>query len=221
MTTTTKQFIGSVIALALFVGVPALASEITIPVSSSGQSVVPTLPALPIVSASENQIIVTWQVAPGAEGYRVYRIKDGTTTPELVAEQQGADILSYTDSGLEDGTYFYQIQPFLGSLEPELSNILPAGPVTISIPTSTPAPTSSSGGGGGGGTVSTPPVTPTPLSEAAKKMDTNSDDKIDVLDFNSLMVNWGKEEAANIADFDGNGNVDIFDFNLLMVNWTG
>lgn len=81
--------------------------------------------------------------------------------------------------------------------------------------------TSPSSGGGGGGAVSTPPVTPIPLSEAAKKMDTNQDGKIDILDFNSLMVNWGREETGNIADFDGNGKVDIFDFNLLMIYWTG
>jgi len=76
-------------------------------------------------------------------------------------------------------------------------------------------------GGGSGGTPPAPPVTPIPLSEAAKKMDTNQDDKIDILDFNSLMVNWGREESSNIADFDDNGLVDIFDFNLLMIYWTG
>lgn len=76
-------------------------------------------------------------------------------------------------------------------------------------------------GGGSGGTTPTPPATPIPLSEAAEKMDTNSDGKIDIWDFNSLMVNWGKEESGNIADFDDNGTVDIFDFNLLMIYWTG
>ncbi len=73
---------------------------------------------------------------------------------------------------------------------------------------------------GGGSTPSTPSG-PTPLSEAAQAADTNSDDKIDILDFNALMVNWGKEETGNIADFDNNGRVDIFDFNLLMIYWTG
>jgi len=41
---------------------------------------------------------------------------------------------------------------------------------------------------------------------------------IDVLDFNSLMVNWGNSGGA--GDFDGNGTVDVFDFNALMVNWS-
>jgi len=58
------------------------------------------------------------------------------------------------------------------------------------------------------------------LSAAAQKVDANKDNKIDVLDFNTLMVNWGKTTANNVADFNGDGKVDIFDFNLLMINWT-
>ena len=69
----------------------------------------------------------------------------------------------------------------------------------------------------GGGSITT---TATTLSAAAQKVDANKDNKIDVLDFNTLMVNWGKTEAGNIADFNGDGKVDVFDFNLLMINWT-
>lgn len=72
-------------------------------------------------------------------------------------------------------------------------------------------------GGGGGGYSYTPPST---LSAVAQKVDANKDNKIDVLDFNTLMVNWGKTTANNIADFNGDSKVDIFDFNMLMINWT-
>jgi len=78
--------------------------------------------------------------------------------------------------------------------------------------TPTPTPASTGGGGGGGGTA-------TPATYKTGDIDRNN--KVDVFDFNTLMVNWGSAAANNIADFDGNGNVDIFDFNLLMVNWTG
>jgi len=90
--------------------------------------------------------------------------------------------------------------------------------LTIPAPTpTTTTPTHSSGSGGGSST----PTTPTsPLSAAAQKVDANKDNKIDVLDFNSLMVNWGKTGTGNVADFDDNGKVDVFDFNLLMINWT-
>jgi len=107
-------------------------------------------------------------------------------------------------------------------------------PLNLTIPgssssgstSSTSGGTTSSGGaspsGGstspsGGGSITT---TATTLSAAAQKVDANKDNKIDVLDFNTLMVNWGKTTANNIADFNGDGKVDVFDFNLLMINWT-
>lgn len=78
--------------------------------------------------------------------------------------------------------------------------------------------TNSSGGGGGGSAITL--TTPTlPLSEAAKKVDGNNDGKIDVLDFNLLMINWGSEGV--VADFNGDGKVDVLDFNALMIHWTG
>lgn len=96
----------------------------------------------------------------------------------------------------------------------------------IAAPPSSPSP---SGGGGGGGsytpltTPTTTPATTTPaatLTPEQQKVDANKDGKIDVLDFNSLMVNWGRTGTGNIADFNSDGKVDIFDFNLLMINWT-
>ena len=50
--------------------------------------------------------------------------------------------------------------------------------------------------------------------------DTNDDNKVDILDFNTLMVHWGETGISNIADFSGDSVVDIFDFNILMVHWT-
>lgn len=82
-----------------------------------------------------------------------------------------------------------------------------------------PAPPVSSGGSSSGGSSTPSPVSP--LSAAAQVVDTNGDDKIDILDFNSLVINWGKTGSGNVADFDNNGTVDIFDFNLLMTYWTG
>jgi len=76
------------------------------------------------------------------------------------------------------------------------------------------------GGGGGGGGVTTPSTPTSQLSAADQKVDANKDNKVDVLDFNTLMVNWGKTTANNVADFNGDGKVDVFDFNLLMINWT-
>ena len=74
---------------------------------------------------------------------------------------------------------------------------------------------SPSGGGGGGGGAPVP--TPTP---ASAKGDATGDGKVDVLDFNSLLIQWGKTGANLTADLDKNGTIDIFDFNLLLINWS-
>lgn len=83
--------------------------------------------------------------------------------------------------------------------------------------------TPSSGGsvsGGGGGSYTPAVTTISPLSAEAQKVDTNKDGKIDLLDFNKLMIDWDSTGSGIASDFDGNGTVDILDFNLLMINWT-
>jgi len=199
------------------------ASEITGRLGNQG--VIPMNPSNPTVSIVEREITVTWSAVAGVEGYKVYRIKDGEPA-ELVADNVSG--LTYKDTDLDDGLYSYQIQSFVDNLFSDIEDILPTEPIKVETPvtpTPTPAPAStpvSSGGGGGGGGGSSSATTPVSsyLSEAAKKVDANKDNKIDIMDFNTLMVNWGKEETNNIADFDKNGKVDIFDFNLLMINWT-
>jgi len=72
--------------------------------------------------------------------------------------------------------------------------------------------TSGGGGGisGGGGPINPPQI---------QRADVNNDNKVDISDFNILMVNWGAA-GSNSADFNSDGIVDLFDFNLLMINWT-
>lgn len=56
-----------------------------------------------------------------------------------------------------------------------------------------------------------------------KRTDILRDGVIDVLDFNTLMVNWGKPTVSgasfNPADVNEDKKVDIFDFNYVMVHW--
>src|SRR3989344_3131594 len=88
----------------------------------------------------------------------------------------------------------------------------------INIPTVSPVvnppATGGGGGGGGGNTPSTPNIST--LSPAAQKVDANKDNKVDVLDFVTLMANWGKTGSNNTADFNSDGKVDILDFVSLM-----
>ena len=50
--------------------------------------------------------------------------------------------------------------------------------------------------------------------------DINRDKKVDIFDFNLLIVNWGDSPKNRKADLTKDGKVDILDFNTLMVNWT-
>jgi len=63
--------------------------------------------------------------------------------------------------------------------------------------------------GGGGGT----------FNPSGNLTDANKDNRVDLLDFNILMVNWGAV-GPNIADFNGDNVIDLSDFNLLMIYWT-
>lgn len=79
------------------------------------------------------------------------------------------------------------------------------------------------GGGGGGGATYVVPVPVTisaPLSTTTQQVDANSDNKIDILDFNVVMVNWGSSGGSiQGGDLNKDRKVDILDFNLLMVYW--
>ena len=86
--------------------------------------------------------------------------------------------------------------------------------VSLSVIVVSASPASS---GGGWGSFTLP--APSQLSAEVQKVDFNKDNKIDILDFNTLMVHWA-ETGTSVADFNNDGKVDIFDFNLLMINWT-
>src|SRR3989344_2438198 len=149
--------------------------------------------------------------------------------------------MSYDDTGIDEstvkpyrwnGTAWVEIIPFTrNTVANTLTFSIASGATpyvlfggnTPTPPPPTPTPsgsTGSGGGGGGGGGVTTSSTPTSPLSAAAQKVDANNDGKIDVLDFNTLMVHWGSTSVGTVADFNGDGTVDVFDFNLLMINWT-
>jgi len=72
---------------------------------------------------------------------------------------------------------------------------------------------SSSSGGGGGGSSYTP-------AQSSGKSDMNNDGKVNILDFVTLMADWGKTGSGITADVNSDGKVDIMDFVSLMANWT-
>ena len=52
------------------------------------------------------------------------------------------------------------------------------------------------------------------------KADSNNDGKVNFLDFNALLVQWGKTGTNLVADFNHDGVVDFLDFNMLLINWS-
>jgi len=135
--------------------------------------------------------------------------------PLFKVEDNNSTLSGETIEFYVDGIKANETKTFTNGESTNLNLTVPA-----SLPTTTtlsPTPSENTGSSGG---VTTPSTPTTPLSAAAQKVDANKDGKIDVLDFNTLMVNWGKTTANNVADFNGDGKVDVFDFNLLMINWT-
>ena len=85
--------------------------------------------------------------------------------------------------------------------------------LSSSLQTSVTASTPQVASGGGGGSIS-PTVAPV-LSG-----DLNHDGKVDILDFNQLLVQWGMRGSNLAADLNHDGKVDILDFNQLLVTWS-
>lgn len=145
-------------------------------------------------------------------------------------------VMHYSDAGIDessikpyrfDGSSWVAITPFTRDSSANTITFSVAAAATpyvifgsaAATPTPSPVSSSSSGSsgsgsssGGGGGVVA---IT------SPKSGDANSDSKVDILDFNTLMVNWGAQvSGASRGDLNNDGTVDILDFNLLMINWT-
>lgn len=112
--------------------------------------------------------------------------------------------------------------------------------VPISARTASTPASSGGGGGGGGSVVANSNIY---LNQSGKqnqssdysndfRADMNDDGLVDIFDFNSLILNWGKVvtiditlpkqdrcKAANKSDINCDGGVDVLDFNLLMIYW--
>lgn len=140
--------------------------------------------------------------------------------------------MNYGDSGINEstirpyrfnGTTWVEISPFtINTTANTITFSISSAATPYSIfgrtaSASTPPPSSGGNTGSGGGGIAL--VTPTPTPTTLAKGDANQDGKVDIIDFNSLMIQWGGAGVKS-ADFNRDGIVDIFDFNLLMINWT-
>ncbi|MEX0917519.1 MAG: dockerin type I domain-containing protein [Candidatus Paceibacterota bacterium] len=222
-------------AVFFFAAIPTYAAyEIEGTFSTQG-GVVPQAPeevSAELLLPGGTEIEVTWSAVLGAEGYNLYRGQ----TSEGFSFLASTTATSYVDSSLTPGnSYSYLVQPFTGTLLNQDYIDSPTNLIAIEEEetnegnneentggSSSGGGGGSSGGGGGGGGGSPVPQTST-LSPEAEEVDVNSDGKIDVLDFNQLLIDWGGSSGGSglSTDFNGDGTVDILDFNQLLINWTG
>jgi len=195
----------TVLAIILVAPVIALASPPAIPLFVYGDVIIDNQPALveTEISAEIEGTEITVTIKTVKEGKYYMEIPDGKSNiGKTILFKVGDMIVADEDYKVAD------------------VNITPSVKFDLAVTTpSSPPPAPPAGGSSSGGSSTPSPVSP--LSAAAQVVDTNGDDKIDILDFNSLVINWGKTGSSNVADFDNNGTVDIFDFNLLMTYWTG
>ncbi|HTR18865.1 MAG TPA: immunoglobulin-like domain-containing protein [Candidatus Paceibacterota bacterium] len=175
------------------------------------------------VSPTDDSVTITWTTSHPASSRVVWgtsSVSDASSTeakaggddnygyPNTTVETDDSPMVtshSVTISGLSSGTTYYFRPISHGSPET-------AGAEVSVITESAPAPSSgggSPGGGGGGGSIST-----------YSQYDLNKDGKVDLLDFNLLMTNFGKTGFSVPGDFNSDGTVDLIDFNSFMVHWT-
>lgn len=183
----------------------------------------------PIVFASEFTGVLTTGVSTGLEG-TVVTLPSASPVAGVYTSAQsvsltttGAQSIHYTVDGsvpscTTGNTYSTTISVSESKVIQALScypNSQNSGVANFAYAINPPTPPSSGGGGGGGGGGG---IISSPVGGYVIE-DTNKDHKVDLLDFNTLMVHWGETGTGNIADFNLDGKVDILDFNLLMVNW--
>ena len=216
-----------VLVLALiFSGQSVLAAEVTgsIGTNAGVSATAPDAPTgLTVSATSGTATSLSWTAVSGADSYNIYRQTNDSSWASAISIAS-SNTNSYSNTGLSGGVYFYRVKTVDNGVESVYSST-----VSVSVDGAGSGSSSggggggggsSGGGGGGGGGASTTTTTSTTLTTAQQKVDGNNDGKIDVLDFNTLMVYFGTEADGIAADFDGNGKVDVFDFNLLMVNWS-
>jgi len=170
-----------------------------------------------VQTSGELAVNLSWSAVSGATSYKIYRLGADSGWESAVAIATVTSGTSYKDSGLAVDSYYYRVKAFTSALESGFSGTASVSLTSVSIntTTTTTTPPPAGGGGGGGGGGFTPSVSTTTVSG-----DSNNDGQVNILDFNSLMVNWGSTTVGSVADFNGDNKVDIFDFNFLMINWT-
>ncbi len=200
----------------MFMAAPAYAYQIT-GTLSTGPGVTPAIPTGLKTSSpvpGDTSITIHWDSVASVGGYHLYRIVGASTTPAVLIASTTST--SYTDTGLSDGVYSYQVESYLATLTSAKS--APTAPVTISTAVA-PSDGNSGSTGSAGGTSGYTSFTTTTATTTVPGV-------FNILDFNTLVTHWGQHVTggATDGDFTGvggvpDGVVNILDFNFLITHW--
>jgi len=115
--------------------------------SSSGGEGGSTLPPPPAPqlyppSVSGNNVSLSWSSVSGAMGYQLFRSASSVGPWESAIFSAPSSTLSYTDSGLANGTYYYVVQAYNNSGHSDYSNVQQANVSSDESGSRPPAPSS-------------------------------------------------------------------------------
>ncbi len=183
---------------------------ISTPILSTGISA--TVIAAPTASPNAGVYQSSQSVTLTADGSSSIRYTLDGSTPTCSTGTLYAGAISVTTSEVITALSCYPS----GVASPVAAFQYAINPPSPASSLSTPNGGGGGGGGGGGSIVSTP------ATSGLIPGDTNADKKVDVLDFNTVIVHWGETTTGGAAsgDLNGDGKVDVLDFNILIVNWS-
>jgi hypothetical protein len=148
-----------------------------------------------MATASGNSVVLSWAAVPVASGnaalgaYNIWRSANPTFTPQAaLVHQTNAYALSWTDTNLAAGTYYYQI------LAQDVNGLtgMPSNMASATV--------------GAGGVVSTISVSPTSLSFTVQQGGANpANQQIGVSFSGAPVAAYGGSVTTNIAYASGNG----------------
>lgn len=174
--------------------------------------------AVPVVSVTpgDGQVALTWAASTGIlANITSYEVGISTTTGGPYTFESVGDVLTFTKTGLTNGTTYYFVSRSLaGTL------VLAKSDEVSAIPTGAVLATPS---GGGGGTIAAIPfLKPGELIRILKLADFNGDGKINMIDFSILLFYFDKPiSIASRYDLNSDGIIDIIDISILLFYWTG
>lgn len=161
----------------------------------------PTITGLSDDATERTEKAWSWASNDTSATYR-FEVSSSSTLESFTTSYS---IATSTTASSPLGTVYIHVQAKDNNGNESATTTVSAVLVSPPPPAPAPAPSHSSGGGGGGGGSGGGAPLPSSVTKAG---DLTGDSKVDLLDFNNLMVNWASRTSAFV------------DFNNLMINWT-